>query len=233
MKKNLFMLRVAEHWNRLPSEVVSLPFWRHSKHTWMHSSAPCSRWPGRFGLRAALQCKCCTFPSKLLKKLKAVVNLLNIVFILTTQYYLNYLFCENAASFIKEMSWSLPYSCETVQVRCQGAKGKIPDLSICFLPWNFNIFISLLGRQPPKVCCLVAVASACVKNTYLACFVRSHQFPPCQWCREMKRRFPKIALFTCFDIFSVVMLEKEIEIFQNLLSPTSHYIGKLSYFKEA
>lgn len=42
-----------------------------------------------------------------------------------------------------------------------------------------------------------------------------------------------MALFTWFDIFSVVMLEKEREIFQNLLSLTSDCIGKLSSFKEA
>ncbi|KAM6351989.1 uncharacterized protein FN964_008303 [Alca torda] len=42
MRKNLFTLRVAEHWNRLPRGVWSLLLWRPSKPTWTCSCPACS-----------------------------------------------------------------------------------------------------------------------------------------------------------------------------------------------
>jgi len=43
MRKN-FTLRVMEHWNRLPREVLwSLLLWRYSESAWMRSYATCSR----------------------------------------------------------------------------------------------------------------------------------------------------------------------------------------------
>jgi len=42
MRKNFFTLRVTEHWNRMPRELVDL-LWRYSRPAWMRSCAACSR----------------------------------------------------------------------------------------------------------------------------------------------------------------------------------------------
>ena len=53
MRKNFFPLRMTEHWNRQPREVVVeyLLLWRYSRPTWTRSCSACCRWPffGREG----------------------------------------------------------------------------------------------------------------------------------------------------------------------------------------
>jgi len=41
MRKNFFLLRVTEHWKRLPRGVVDSPLWRYSNPVW--SCAACCR----------------------------------------------------------------------------------------------------------------------------------------------------------------------------------------------
>jgi len=43
MRKNFFTLRMTEHWNRLPREVVESPFLEILKTRWTRSCAACSR----------------------------------------------------------------------------------------------------------------------------------------------------------------------------------------------
>ena len=45
LRKNFFILRVTQPWNRLPRDFVDSFFWRYSRPTWTQSCAACCRWP--------------------------------------------------------------------------------------------------------------------------------------------------------------------------------------------
>ena len=51
IRKNFFLLRVTEHWHRLPVRLWILLLWRYSRRAWTRSCAACCKWPcfGRGG----------------------------------------------------------------------------------------------------------------------------------------------------------------------------------------
>lgn len=125
----------------------------------------------------------------------------------------DYLFCENIAGFVKEMACSLPYSCETA---CRlGAR----EQKARFLIWAYvffhgtSIFLFCWGV-------LSRGNSFCLREKYILMpvlfnLISSHLLSDVE---KLKTSFQNSTLHILpfLNVFSVVLLEKEAEMFQNL-----------------